>query len=98
VPSSSGQHRWVIDSIEEHVASVEVDGGKMINVPQWLLPDGARQGHVLDVQHERPAKGQRSVLTIEIDGAATKQALSDSAAQVSKHAKQPNDPGGDITL
>ncbi len=96
--SSSGQHQWVVDSIEEHVASVEVDGGKMITVPQWLLPDGARQGHVLKVQHDRPPKGQRSALTIEIDDAATKQALADSAAQVSKHAKQPNDPGGDIAL
>jgi hypothetical protein len=96
--ASIQQHRWVVDSIEEFVASVEVDGGKMITVPQWLLPDGARQGQVLAVRHDRPARGARSVLTIEIDDAATKQALADSAAQVSKHARQKNDPGGDISL
>jgi hypothetical protein len=79
------QHRWVVDSIEESVASVEVDGKKMITVPQFILPKGTREGHVLRV-------------TIEIDEAATKQALAESAAQVAKHAYQPKDPGGDIVL
>ncbi|HEY4218611.1 MAG TPA: DUF3006 domain-containing protein [Gemmatimonadaceae bacterium] len=96
--ASPQQHRWIIDSIEEFVASIEVDGGKMITVPQWLLPDGARQGHVLVVHHDRPAHGIRSALTIEVDDAATKKALADSAAQVGKHTRQPNDPGGDISL
>jgi hypothetical protein len=98
MPASPQEHRWVVDSIEEFVASVEVDGGKMITVPQWLLPDGARQGHVLSVRHDRPAHGVRSVLTIEVDEAATKQALAASAAQVTKYARQKNDSGGDITL
>jgi hypothetical protein len=98
VSNSDERHRWVIDSIEEFVASIEVDGGKMITVPQWVLPDGAREGQVLTVRHDRPPKGQRSVLTIEIDEAATARALADSAAQVAKHGRQPNDPGGDIKL
>ncbi|MDB4877829.1 MAG: hypothetical protein JWM41_4275 [Gemmatimonadetes bacterium] len=96
--NSAEEHRWIIDSIEEFVASIEVDGGKMITVPQWVLPGGAREGQVLKVRHERPAKGQRSVLTIEIDEAGTAKALADSAAQVAKHARQGNDPGGDIKL
>ncbi len=91
-------HSWAIDSIEEFVASIEVDGGKMITVPQWLLPAGARQGDILAVHHDRPAAGKRAVLTIEVDEAATKTALAKSAAQVSAHRKQPNDPGGDISL
>jgi hypothetical protein len=98
VSSHTEQHRWVVDSIEEFVASIEVDGGKMIRLPQWVLPDGARDGHVLSVRHDRPAGGARSVLTIEIDDKATKAALDASAAQVAKHRKQPNDPGGDIAL
>ena len=96
--SAAARHRWVIDSIEEFVASVEVDGGKVITVPQWILPDGAHEGHILAVQHERPAKGQRYVLTITIDEAATKKALADSAAQVKKGTRASNDPGGDIKL
>lgn len=92
------EHRWIIDSIEEFVAAIEVDGGKVIQLPQWLLPDGAREGHVLAVRHDRPLGGKRSVLTIEVDERATKDALDKSAAQVNKHREQPNDPGGDIAL
>jgi hypothetical protein len=85
VANQREQHRWVVDAIEESVASIEVNGTKMITVPQAMLPKDAREGHVLCV-------------TIEIDHAATKDALDQSAAQVKKHAKQPNDPGGDIAL
>ncbi|HTE45711.1 MAG TPA: DUF3006 domain-containing protein [Gemmatimonadaceae bacterium] len=92
------EHRWVVDSIEEFVASIEVDGAKMITVPLSMLPDSVRQGDVLAVCHERPSGGKRSVLTIEIDEAATKDALAKSAAQVAKHRKRSNDAGGDITL
>jgi hypothetical protein len=91
-------HRWIIDTIEEDAAAIEVDGNNVVTVPRWLLPDGARQGDVLSVRHDRPPRGQRSALTIEVDAAATKQALADSAAQVRKGTKRPNDPGGDITL
>ncbi|HVX38436.1 MAG TPA: DUF3006 domain-containing protein [Gemmatimonadaceae bacterium] len=92
------RHRWVVDAIEEFVASIEVDGGKTLQVPQWLLPDGARDGDALSVHHERPARGTRSVLTIEIDAAATKDAYEKSKAQVAGIKKQSTDPGGDITL
>lgn len=91
-------HRWIVDGLEENAASIEVDGKNMITVPRWMLPDGAREGDVLKVRHDRPPKGQRSSLTIEIDAAATKQALAESAAQVQKGAKRPNDPGGNVTL
>lgn len=91
-------HRWVIDAFEENAASIEVDGETMVTMPRWLLPDGAKQGDVLEVRHDRPPKGHRSTLTIEVDAAATKQALAESAAQVKKGAKRPNDPGGNITL
>ena len=84
---TTNQHRWVIDSIEEHVASIEVDAGQMITLPQSLLPAGAKQGDVLRV-------------SIELDPAATKQAMADSAAQVKKgmDASRKRDPGGDIKL
>jgi Protein of unknown function (DUF3006) len=91
-------HRWIIDTIEENAVAIEVDGNNIVTVPRWLLPDGARQGDVLAVRHDRPSKGRRSALTIEVDAAATKQSLADSAAQVKKGTKRSNDPGGDITL
>jgi hypothetical protein len=91
-------HRWVIDSIEESMASVEVDGKSMITVPQSLLPSGAKEGDVLSVKRDVSADGMRTALTIEVDAAATKGALADSAAQVKKGVKGKKDPGGDITL
>ena len=96
--TNSAQHRWVVDSIEESVASVEVDGDRTITVPQSLLPSGVTSGHVLSVRSERAADGKRSVLTIEIDEAATQKALAASAAQMKKGTRQKNDPGGDIVL
>ena len=92
------QHRWIVDSMEEHVASIEVDGGATVTVPQWLLPAGAREGHVLRVSHEREPAGNRSSVTIEIDDAATRQAVAESASQVRKGRRPGNDPGGDIVL
>jgi Protein of unknown function (DUF3006) len=92
-----GKHRWIVDSIEERAASIEVDGKDMITLPLWLIPDGAKAGDVLAVQHERPAKSERSMLTITVDAAATKQALAESAAQVQKGAPA-KDAGGDIIL
>ena len=92
-----GQHRWIVDSIEERAAAIEVDGKDMITLPLWLIPDGAKEGDVLSVQHDRPAKGQRSTLTIAVDAAATKKALAESAAQVKKGAPAKG-AGGDIIL
>jgi hypothetical protein len=93
-------HRWVIDSIAEHVAAIELDGGPMVRLPQWLLPRGASEGQVLAVRHELDAEGRRSVVTIEIDQAATAQALAESQAQVGamRDASRKRDPGGNISL
>ena len=92
------QHQWVVDSIEEGIASIEVDGGGTITVPLSLLPSGTREGHVLRVNRSHSPDGRTSTLTLELDPAATERALEASARQVAKHAKQSNDPGGDITL
>jgi hypothetical protein len=95
---SPSEHRWVIDSIEESVASIEVDGDRMITVPQSLLPSDAKQGHVLRVLRETAADGRRSSLTIEVDEVATRETLAASAVQAKKGTRQKNDPGGDIAL
>ena len=94
----TAEQRWVIDSIEESVASIEVGGDRMITVPQSLLPPGAKEGQVLRVVREATSDGKGSTLTIEIDEAATRQALAASAAQTKKATRRANDPGGDITL
>jgi hypothetical protein len=97
---SDERQRGVVDAIEERVASIEVDGDKMITVPLATLPAGVKQGHVLAVRREMSPDGKRATLTIEIDEAATKQALAASAAQVASIRRQSakRDPGGDVTL
>ncbi len=91
-------HRWIVDVIEEGSAAVEVDGRQVTPLPRWLLPVGARQGDVLAVTHRR--EDTRSVLTVEIDRAATKSAYGASAEQAAegKAASTARDPGGDIAL
>ena len=81
------EHRWVVDAIEERMASIEVDGKTMITLPASILPKGVGAGHVLKV-------------TIRFDEAGTERAEADSAAQVKRgsDASRKRDPGGDIKL
>jgi len=94
--TGASEQRWVIDSTEEGIASVEVDGATMITVPLALLPHGVRQGDVLRVHVAPTASGERSGISFEIDADATAQARARSAAQVQKGTRQANDPGGDL--
>ena len=88
-------HHWTIDSVEEEVARVEVDDGRVATVPQWLLPAGARPGDVLRVRLTRDA--DRSTLEITRDPEAARQAYEASVEQVREWGTAP-DPGGDIVL
>ena len=90
--------RWVVDSIEENVASIEVDGTTMITIPVSLLPKSAKQGDILSVRAERGSSEHGVTLSIEQDPAATASARARSAAQVSKGSPQQNDPGGNIAF
>ena len=92
--SKTSKHTWVVDVIEDGAASIEVDGRTVTPIPQWMLPEGAKEGDVLSVTHER--KEGKSVLIIETDPEAKKKMLDRSEKQVSRKSK--NDRGGDITL
>ena len=88
------ERRWVVDSVEEGLAAVEEDGARMLYVPAWLLPAAAREGDVLRVS--RRDEGAAASLTIEVDRAATEEALGRSREQVSRLSQ--HDSGGDIVL
>ena len=92
--SKTSKHTWVVDVIEDGAASIEVDGRTVTPIPQWMLPEGAKEGDVLSVTHER--KEGKSVLIIETDPEAKKKMLDRSERQVSRKSK--NDRGGDIQL
>jgi hypothetical protein len=88
------ERRWVVDSMEEGVAAVEEDGTRMLYVPAWLLPATVREGDVLRVS--RRDGGAASSLRIEVDRAATQEALGRVREQVSRLSR--NDHEGDIAL
>jgi hypothetical protein len=91
---ADGAHRWIVDSIEEQAAAVEIDGRQVIPLPLWLLPEGVMEGHVLSVAHERGDK--QSSIRITIDHTATHDALKRSEEQV--RTPRGSDPGGDVKL
>jgi hypothetical protein len=88
------KHTWIVDVIEDGSASIEVDGRSVTPIPQWMLPEGVREGDVLSVTHDR--KEGKSALLIETDPDAKRKALDRSAKQVTK--KPANERGGDISL
>lgn len=86
--------RWTLDSLEEGIANVEEDGGRMLLVPAWLLPDGVREGAVLTVRVEQRADA--SVVTVQLDREATGRAFDRSREQL--RWPTGDDPGGNIIL
>ena len=63
--SKISKHVWIVDVIEDGAASIEVDGRTVTPIPQWILPESAREGDILSVTHER--KEGKSMLLIETD-------------------------------
>jgi hypothetical protein len=71
--SKRSKHVWVVEVIEDGSASIEVDGRTVTPIPQWMLPEGVREGDVLSVKHDR--REGKSELLIETDPDAKKKAL-----------------------
>ena len=92
--SKRSKHIWVVDIIEDGSASIEVDGRTVTPIPEWMLPEGVKEGDVLAVTHDR--RQGKSELVIETDPEAKRKALDRSERQVSRKSK--NDRGGDIQL
>ena len=88
------KHTWIVDVIEDGSASIEVDGRTVTPIPQWMLPEGVREGDVLSITHDR-SEG-KSTLLIENDPDAKRKAMDRSVNQVG--GKSTNDRGGDVSL
>lgn len=91
----SDTRRWTVDSVEEGIAAVLDDAGRLIHVPVWLLPAATREGDVLALERTPAGDGACS-LHITLDRGATDEALRVSREQVER--RLPHDPGGDIVL
>ena len=92
--SKHSKHTWIVDVIEDGSASIEVDGRTVTPIPEWLLPEGVKEGDILSVTHDRGSG--RSSLVIETDPDAKRKALDKSRKQLSRKSKL--DRGGDIQL
>jgi hypothetical protein len=92
--SEDAPHQLVVDSIEEGIAAVEVDGRSFARIPVWLLPLQVREGDVFRMLIKRD--GTRSTVTIEPDPERQKELLARSKAQTT--AQVGRDEGGNIRL
>jgi DUF3006 family protein len=87
-------HRWIVDRHEGDRSVVEIDGDGLLDLPRWLLPPAARGDDVLAVRVA--ADGDRTVITVERDAAATAAARDAARAAVDRLKRK--DPGGDLRL
>ncbi|HEX8671122.1 MAG TPA: DUF3006 domain-containing protein [Longimicrobium sp.] len=87
-------HTWTVDSIEEGIAAVHEDDGRLLHVPASLLPDGTREGDVMTI--EREPSTDSITLRLRIDRAATERSLAASRDQLARLRQR--DQGGDIHL
>lgn len=96
--SASRSHRWIVDSIGERTASVEIDGDGMAQVPRSLLPRDVREGDVLAVRFEEGGDAAQAMIHVGIDREATRAAFEASARQTRKGTRPDNDPGGPVSF
>jgi hypothetical protein len=73
---------WTVDSIEEGIAAVQEEDGRMLHLPAWLLPDGAAKATWWrSTASPLPAS---LTLRLRIDRAATERALAASREQLAR--------------
>ena len=87
--------RLVVDRIEGDLAVVETGEGQMLDLPEWLLPAGVREGDVVVVQSSMAEDGARR-LELRVDRDATAAARSEAVRMLERLRSR--DPGGDIEL
>lgn len=87
-------HRLVVDRFEGELAVVQVNGGRLLDLPRWLLPPDTREGDVVEVT--RIARAGSAGLQVHVDRAATDRA-EERARQLLEELKN-KDPGGDLGL
>jgi hypothetical protein len=98
--AKSDTHVWAIDGLEEGMARIEEDGERIITVPRYLLPAGAREGQLLRVTRSGGKGKEPLTLAVAIDEQATAARLAKSraATRAAMAASRKRDPGGDVAL
>lgn len=92
----SERHQWVIDRFEGDLAVVEVDGEHVLDVPRWMLPDGAGEDDVIAVEVRPGTDDERAIVELRVDPEATAAAREEAAQLIERLRRK--DPGGDVVL
>lgn len=77
---------WVVEQIENGIASIEMNGTRTATVPVTILPRGTAEG---DVMRVKASSASGTQVTITLDPAEKARRIAQSAAQVAKGG-----PGG----
>jgi hypothetical protein len=84
---------YIIDRIEDGFATLEGPDGAFLALPEPWLPEGAREGDVLEIATRRAAG--ESTLTLSLD----EEARGKRAEELRRlRDTLPRGPGGDISL
>lgn len=87
--------RLTVDRIEGDLAIVLVDGGPLLDLPLWMLPDGCREGDVL-IATSRSGEPGTSNLRFTRDVAASRDSREAVATRLQRLRSR--DAGGDLKL
>lgn len=90
--------RWVVDSVEEGQAAIEVDGRSLLHVPLAQLPAGVREGDVLSVSVSATDEGTRWEIRRDEQATVAARAASTAQSPAPPSSGPPRDPGGNIRL
>jgi len=92
---SEARHQLVIDRFEGDLAVAEIDGGDVLDLPRWFLPDGVQEDDVVVARRSAGADGAVT-LELRVDTAATERARARAKEIIDR--LRARDPGGDLSL
>jgi hypothetical protein len=90
----TARRRLQIHGVEEGVATVETEEGRLFDLPAWMLPAGARAGDRFDARVEAGSDAVR--LRIERHEEATARGRAEVASRLDRLTRE--DDGGDLDL
>lgn len=86
--------RLIVDRLEADLVVVELDDGRTLDLPRWMLPPELHEGDVIAVRAE--AAGDDWRVLARVDAAETSRRRSDAREAITR--LRARDPGGDISL
>jgi hypothetical protein len=92
--AARGGQQLIVDRLEGDLVVVELDDGRTLDLPRWMLPPGLREGDVVRATTEPAGDGWRVETRVDPEETARRR----SAAQQTLERLAAKDPGGDITL